>query len=143
MAEEEKSLVVDAVMENLDTVMDFVEIQLVQNDCPGKVVGQILVSLEELYVNVVNYAYDGSVGECEILTRIQPWESGKMLILTIRDKGKPFNPLAKGDPDITLSADERQIGGLGIYMVKKSMDEVSYENNAGYNSLTIVKKWEI
>lgn len=143
MAEEEKSLVVDAVMENLDTVMDFVETQLMQESCPGKVIGQILVSLEELYVNVVNYAYDGSVGECEILTRIQPWESGKMLTLTIRDKGKPFNPLAKEDPDITLSADERQIGGLGIYMVKKSMDEVSYENNAGYNSLTIVKKWEI
>lgn len=140
MAQEQKTLVVEATMENLQAVMDFVENQLVRKECPAKVTGQILVSLEELYVNVVNYAY-GDVGECEIMTDIQPWEKGKRLTMTIRDKGKPFNPLEKEDPDITLSADERQIGGLGIYMVKKSMDEVTYENTMGYNTLTICKKW--
>lgn len=140
MANEQKTLVVEATMENLQAVMDFVEDQLALEECPAKVTGQILVSLEELYVNVVNYAYD-DVGECEIMTDIQPREEGKKFTLTIRDKGKPFNPLAKEDPDITLSADERQIGGLGIYMVKKSMDEVTYENSDGYNTLTICKKW--
>lgn len=137
----QKSLLVNATMENLDTVMEFVEKQLEQEACPMKVIGQILVSLEEVYVNVVNYAYDDAVGECEILSAVEPWENGAKLTLTIRDKGRPFDPLAKEDPDITLSADERQIGGLGIYMVKKSMDEVTYENIAGYNTLTICKKW--
>lgn len=141
MAMEQKTLVVDATMENLHAVMDFVEDQLVQEECPAKVVGQILVSLEELYVNVVNYAYDGDVGECEIVTGIQPYEEGKKLSLTIRDRGKPFNPLDREDPDITLSAEERQIGGLGIYMVKKSMDEVTYDYCDGTNNLTICKKW--
>lgn len=141
MAEEEKSLLVEATIENLDTVMGFVEKQLEREACPMKVIGQILVSLEELYVNVANYAYDGAVGECEILSKVEPWEEGKKLTLMIRDKGKPFDPLAKEDPDITLSADERQIGGLGIYMVKKSMDEVSYDYISGYNTLTICKKW--
>ena len=140
MAQEQKTLVVEATMENLQTVMDFVENQLLQEECPAKVTGQILVSLEELNVNVVNYAYD-DVGECQIITDIQPCEGGKRLTMTIRDSGKPFNPLEKEDPDITLSADERQIGGLGIYMVKKSMDEVTYENSMGYNTLTICKKW--
>ena len=141
MDTEQKSLVVDAVMENLDAVIGFVEEQLESADCPMKVSMQICVSLEEIYVNIVNYAYGDTVGTCELMSKLEPWEDGNKFTLTIRDRGKPFNPLEREDPDITLSAEERQIGGLGIFMVKKTMDEVSYEYQSGQNVLTIVKKW--
>lgn len=143
MEEKQKSLVVDATMENLDTVIGYVEEQLESEACPLKVCRQICVSLEEVYVNVVNYAYGDIKGKCEIDSRIETVNDEKQLVLSVKDKGIPFNPLEKEDPDITLSAEERQIGGLGIYMVKKSMDEVTYENVSGYNILTILKKWKI
>lgn len=140
---EKKYLTVAATMDNLDRVVGFVEEQLNEEACPGKIQGQIIVSLEEIYVNVVNYAYDGAVGECSLCVNIASSGNERKMVLTIRDKGKPFNPLEKEDPDITLSADERQIGGLGIYMVKKSMDKVSYVYDSGYNALTICKVWQI
>lgn len=143
MEEEQKSLMVDATMDNLEAVIGFVEGQLEAAACPIKVSMQICVSLEEIYVNVVNYAYGASVGKCEIITRLEASEGGGKITIGIMDKGKPFNPLDKEDPDITLSADERKIGGLGIYMVKKSMDEVIYDNVSGYNILTISKSWQI
>ncbi|MBQ8412272.1 MAG: ATP-binding protein [Lachnospiraceae bacterium] len=140
MAVINKNLKVDATMDNLDRVIGFVEAELELIECPMKTIMQITVSLEEVYVNVVNYAYDGEIGECEINLNIST-DDGNILTLEIKDKGKYFNPLDKEDPDITLSADERGIGGLGIFMVKKSMDEVCYKNISGYNILTIVKKW--
>ena len=139
----EKCLTVAATMDNLDRVIGFVEEQLNEEACPVKIQGQIIVSLEELYVNVVNYAYDGAVGECSLYMSILPCDNERKMVLTIKDRGKPFNPLLRQDPDITLSADERQIGGLGIYMVKKSMDQVTYEYDSGYNALTICKAWQI
>lgn len=141
MEKEEKSLVVDATMENLDQVIGFVEEQLENESCPMKVIRQIGVSLEEIYVNVVNYAYGEDIGKCWLTLKIASVGDGKRLVLTIRDKGIPFNPLEKEDPDITLSVEERQIGGLGIYMVKEMMDEVTYEYQSGYNILTIFKIW--
>ena len=143
MAISEKNLVVDATMENLDTVIGFVEDELALFDCPMKTTMLITVSLEEVYVNVVNYAYGDAVGKCEITLAIDDTSEVKKVVITVKDSGKPFDPLAKEDPDITLSADDRQIGGLGIFMVKKSMDEVSYKNISGYNTLTIVKSWKI
>lgn len=143
MEEEEKRLVVDATMDNLDRVVGFVEEQLVLQGCPKKIQGQICVSLEEIYVNIVNYAYDGYDGECTINVDITTFSHGKEMALTIKDKGTPFNPLEKEDPDITLSAEDRQIGGLGIYMVKQSMDAVSYAYRENCNILTIHKKWEM
>lgn len=141
MEEEQKKLHVDATMENLDAVIGFVEEQLQEAACPGKVCGQICVSVEEIYVNIVNYAYGGRVGPCAITTSIEPYLQGGKICLTIEDQGIPFNPLEREDPNITLSAEERKIGGLGIYMVKKSMDEVSYAYVDGYNTITLVKKW--
>ena len=138
---EQKKLVVDATMENLDTVIGFVEEQLELMDCPMKLSMQICVSLEEIYVNVVNYAYGDSIGKCEIIMEQEEIEAGKKMTLTVKDKGIAFNPLLKENPDITLSVEERKIGGLGIYMVKNSMDVVTYENISGYNVLSMVKKW--
>ena len=139
--EERKTLQVDATLENMDAVISFVEEQLQEVDCPGKVCRQICVSLEEIYVNIVNYAYGDNIGPCTITTSIESYLEGGELCMVIKDRGKPFNPLEREDPDITLSAEERRIGGLGIYMVKKSMDEVSYAHRDGYNTITLVKKW--
>ena len=130
--------VFDAKRERLDEVNDFVTQYLEQLDCPFKAVTQILLAVEEIFVNVASYAYDGVDGEVEI--RLSA-ENGKVTLVFI-DGGREYNPLEKPDPDITLSADKRQIGGLGIYMVKKLVDNVSYSYADGKNILTLEKKFE-
>lgn len=142
MKKEQKSLVVDATLENLNKVISFVEKQLKAADCPAKIIRQISVSVEEIYVNVVNYAYGGTVGSCEITSRLEISNEENRFILTVSDRGKPFNPIEEAAPDITLPLQERRIGGLGIFMVKESMDEISYERISGCNVLTIIKNWK-
>ena len=127
-----------ATLENLDTVMAFVDQQLEEAGCSMKTQMQIDIAVEEVYVNIAHYAYNPEVGGVTI--RVQIEEEPLAVILTFIDKGKPYDPLAKEDPDVTLSAEDRQIGGLGIFMVKKSMDNVSYEYNEGRNILTLKKK---
>lgn len=143
MEEEEKVLNINASMTCLTEAMAFVEEQLESESCPLKVQRQICVSFEELYVNVANYAYGEEEGDCTIGMKVLTREDEKKLVLMIKDHGNPFNPLEKEDPDITLSAEERPIGGLGIYMVKQSMDDVIYEYQEGWNVITIIKKWKI
>ena len=143
MEEEEKVLTVNASMDHLDEVIAFVEEQLESASCPLKVQGQICVSFEELYENVVNYAYGEESGECVIGMNISTVGNEKKMVLTVKDRGNPFNPLKKEDPDITLSVEDRPIGGLGIYMVKQSMDDVMYEYQKGWNVIKIVKMWQI
>ena len=127
-----------ATLENLDTVMAFVDQQLEEVGCSMKAQMQIDIAVEEVYVNIAHYAYNPEVGGVTI--RVQIEEEPLEIILTFIDKGKPYDPLAKEDPDVTLAAEDRQIGGLGIFMVKKSMDNVSYEYNEGRNILTLKKK---
>ena len=129
-----------ATLENLDTVMAFVDQQLEEVGCSMKAQMQIDIAVEEVYVNIAHYAYNPEVGGVTI--RIQIEEEPLAVILTFIDKGKPYDPLAKEDPDVTLAAEDRQIGGLGIFMVKKSMDNVSYEYNEGRNVLTLKKNLE-
>ena len=129
-----------ATLENLDTVMAFVDQQLEEAGCSMKTQMQIDIAVEEVYVNIAHYAYNPEIGGVTI--RVQIEEEPLEIILTFIDKGKPFDPLAKEDPDVTLSAEDRQIGGLGIFMVKKSMDNISYEYNEGRNILTLKKKLE-
>lgn len=122
----------------LDVLVDaiaFVEETLEGVACPLKTVLQITVCVEEMFVNVANYAYEGREGE---VTLSVDAESGKAII-TLQDSGVPFDPLLKDDPDISLSAEDRAIGGLGIFMVKNSMDEVKYERKDGMNVFTMVK----
>ncbi len=135
----EKKLVVEATMDNLHKVTAFVEGTLESFLCPMKTTMQIVMAVEEIYVNVVNYAYGGDKGDCTLSISLEPGSA----TITVGDKGKPFNPLEMEEPDISLSAEERPIGGLGIFMVKKSMDEVFYENISGYNRFTIVKRWDL
>jgi anti-sigma regulatory factor (Ser/Thr protein kinase) len=129
-----------ATLENLDTVMAFVDQQLEEVGCSMKAQMQIDIAVEEVYVNIAHYAYNPEIGGVTI--RVQIEEEPLAVILTFIDKGKPYDPLAKEDPDVTLAAEDRQIGGLGIFMVKKSMDNVSYEYNEGRNILTLKKNLE-
>lgn len=129
---------VEAVTENLEQVLNFVESGLEELNCSMKIQTQIDIAVEEIYVNIAHYAYQSGTGQATICIEAEK-DSG---IVTIRfiDSGIPFNPLERRDPDVSLPAEERNIGGLGIYMVKKSMDEVSYEYKDGHNIFTIKKK---
>lgn len=131
-------LTLDATIENLDDVLAFVDGELEKLDCPMKTQMQIDVAVEELFVNIAHYAYTPKIGLATV--RFDAVLEPKAVAITFVDCGVPYDPLAKPDPDVTLSAEERQIGGLGIYMVKKSMDDMKYEYRDGQNILTIVKK---
>ena len=120
----------------LPEVLEFTESELEKADCPMKTAMTLTVAIEEMFVNVASYAYQN--GGTATLAIEHDREKNEILF-RLTDSGVPFNPLAKPDPDITLSAEDRQEGGLGIYMVKKSMDEVSYQYADGKNVLKIRK----
>ena len=131
-------LTLQASLEKLDEVLAFVEENLEKNDCPMKVLMQVQIAVEEIFVNISHYAYDSEQGTVTI--RVEVGGDPLQVIITFIDQGVPYDPLQKEDPDVTLSAEERQIGGLGIFMVKKSMDDMTYEYVNGKNILTICKK---
>lgn len=131
-------LTLQASLEKLDEVLAFVEENLEKNECPMKVLMQVQIAVEEIFVNIAHYAYDSEQGTATI--RVEVGGDPLQVIITFIDQGVPYDPLKKEDPDVTLSAEERQIGGLGIFMVKKSMDDVKYEYADGKNILTISKK---
>ena len=128
----------DAKVENLQDVLAFVDEQLEGRNCSIKIQMQIDIAIEELFVNVAQYAYLEGSGRVKISLK---WlEDPLRLSITFTDRGIPYDPLAKPDPDVTLPARDRQIGGLGIYMVKKSMDHMYYEYKDGKNHISIIKK---
>ena len=129
-------LEIEAKVDNLNEVIAFIDEQLEAADCPMKTQMQIDIAVEELFVNIAHYAYAPNVGQAVITAVLSP---DRKMSITFEDSGMPYDPLAKEDPDITLSAEEREIGGLGIYMVKKSMDDMYYEYRDSKNILTIVK----
>ena len=132
-----KELTLDAVVENIGTVTDFVNAQLEALDCPMRAQMQIDVAIDELFSNIANYAYATESGTATV--RVEVDEPTMNVIITFIDHGIPYDPLAREDPDVTLSAEERQIGGLGIFLVKKTMDDISYEYKDGKNILSIRK----
>lgn len=132
-----KELTVDAVVNNIEVVTDFVNEELDKHDCLMKARMQIDVAIDELFGNIAHYAYDNGTGSATV--RIEVTEEPLAVILTFIDSGKPFNPLERPEPDTTLSAQERAIGGLGIFLVKKTMDEVVYRYEDGHNILSIKK----
>lgn len=131
-----RSIVVPAIEEKLPEVIGFVEEELEKVACPLKFVMQITVCVEEMFVNVAHYAYGEPIGEAAVSLDYVDGQA----VITLEDEGVPFDPLASTDPDITLSAEKRPIGGLGIYMVKKTMDEVSYEYRNKKNRFIMKKK---
>ena len=118
-------LTVDATVENLDTVTDFVNRQLEQAGCSPKVIMQTDLAVEEIYVNIAHYAYHPKTGKATI--RCTVGGSPLQVVIGFVDGGKPYNPLEKEKPDVTASAKERQIGGLGIFLAQKMIDDISYE----------------
>ncbi|MBR1507067.1 MAG: ATP-binding protein [Eubacterium sp.] len=130
-------IVIDANTDKLDEVIEFVDSHLEEYDCSMKTQMQIDIAVEEVFVNIAHYAYNTDIGKATIRVEI----SGDPIVIkiTFLDNGKPYDPLAKEDPDVTLSAEDRQIGGLGIFMTKKSMDNIQYEYKNGQNILTIEK----
>ena len=133
-----KELTIAASVENIETVTDFVNEQLESLDCPMKAQMQIDIAIDELFGNIAHYAYNPEIGKATV--RVEVVEDPLSVVITFIDNGVPYDPLAKADPDTTLSAEERDIGGLGIYMVKKSMDDITYEYKDGQNILKIKKK---
>ena len=132
-----KELTIEAKTTNIEAVTDFVNEQLEALDCPMKAQMQIDIAIDELFGNIAHYAYNSDVGEATV--RVEVAKDPLAVVITFIDNGVPYDPLAKEDPDTTLSAEEREIGGLGIYMVKKSMDEITYEYKDGQNILKIKK----
>lgn len=132
-----KELNISATVENIAAVTAFVDEQLEELDCPMKTQLQVDVAIDELFGNIAHYAYNPEVGAATV--RVEVTDDPLAVVITFIDNGVPYDPLAKADPDVTLSAEEREIGGLGIYMVKKSMDDVSYEYKNGQNILRIKK----
>ena len=133
---EEKVLRIPAALEDMDEVLDFVGSVLNAHGCAPQTLAQLRMAMEELYVNVAHYAYPSGDGWAEIRGSVEDGVATFRLI----DGGTPFDPLAKPDPNVLLSGEERQIGGLGIYMVKNMVDEVEYEYRDGCNQLTLRKK---
>lgn len=121
----------------LSNFLTFAEKELEKVGCPIKSVMSITVALEEVFVNVAHYAYPDRSGSVNF--SIDYDSESRQMIFQISDSGIPFDPLAKPDPDITLSAEERQVGGLGIFMMKMTMDDVKYAYTDGQNVLTMKK----
>ena len=133
-----KEITVDATIENMNIVTAFVDDFLDQIACPMKSKIQINIVIDEIFGNICHYAYKDSVGA--VTVRVESGNTPKAVFLTFTDNGIPYNPLETEDPDITLSSEERKIGGLGIYLVKKNMDEMKYEYVNQQNRLWMEKR---
>ena len=130
-------MTVEATPENIQVITAFVDEQLEQYDCPMKAQAQIDIAIDELFGNIVRYAYHPEIGSATV--QVEVTKEPLAVVITFIDQGKPYDPLAKEDPNVTLSAEEREIGGLGIYIVKKSMTDIAYEYKDGRNILKIRK----
>ena len=132
-----KSITEEAKIENIAVITDFVNSILEANGCSAKVQMEIDIAIDEIFGNIAYYVYTPKTGEATVQVEIKNFP--ERLELTFIDKGIPYNPLENKDPDVTLDIEKRKIGGLGIFLVKEMMDEVSYEYADGQNILKIKK----
>lgn len=133
-----KELSIDATVENIAPVTDFVNGELAALNCPGRIQRQIDVAIDELFGNIAQYAYDPAVGPATV--RVEVTEEPLAVVITFIDHGVPYDPLAQADPDVHTPLEERQAGGLGVFLVKQTMDDVTYEYKDGQNILKIKKR---
>ncbi len=131
-----RTYTVAADIDNLPIVLKNMEDFLADKSTMPKVINQLSLAIEEVFANVAHYAYPPKTGECTVDMTV----NDKLFTITFKDHGTPYNPLEKKDPDVTLSAEERKEGGLGIYMAKKLVDNIEYKHNDGQNILTLEKK---
>ncbi|HAZ05088.1 MULTISPECIES: ATP-binding protein [Acetobacterium] len=132
-----KKLTVNASTDKLPEVLEFIDTELETAGASMKMIFQIDLAAEEIFVNIANYAYAPDDGN--VIIQVDNYGEPPLVEIQFIDQGDPFNPLENPDPDITLTAEERQIGGLGVLMVKKSMDAVDYRFEENKNILTIKK----
>ena len=133
-----KSLTLEAKPENIEAVTQFIDGELEALDCNMKAQMQIDVAIDELFSNIAYYAYAPGTGQATVTFDFD--ESSRTVSISFIDAGVPFDPLQKNDPDLTAPAEERAIGGLGIFMVKKTMDAMRYVRQDNRNILTIQKR---
>ncbi len=131
-------ITVPAKIENLQKVFNFVNKQLNSVAYNMKSRLQLELSIEEAYVNISKYAYESDEGKVEILSRVD--EDPLQITVKFMDSGIPYNPLKNEDPDIYTNTEEKELGGLGIFLIKKNVDNIGYEYLNGKNILTIQKK---
>ncbi len=131
-----KQMNVEAIVENIDPVTQFVSEELEAHGCGDRPLLQIAVAIDEIFGNIAHYAYAGKKGGATVQVSVKDGVAE----ITFIDEGVPFNPLKSEDPDVSLSAEERGIGGLGIYLVKKTMDSLEYERRDGRNILKLTKR---
>ena len=134
-----KELMVDAKAESLRKIKSFVGAELEALDCPEGARQQLFVVIDEIFANIADYAYEDGEGSASI--RFETETEPRAIVLTFLDSGFPFNPLTMETPDTSLKARERKLGGLGIFMVRKLTDEISYEYADGKNILRIKKQF--
>ena len=132
-----KELTVSATLENIPVVTEFVDAALQAADCPAKAQAQIDMVIDELFSNIARYAYAHGVGDATV--RVETEREPRAVYLTFIDGGKRYNPLEKEDPDVTLPAEKREAGGLGVFLVKRLADDIHYEYRNGKNILRIKK----
>ena len=133
-------LEVNAVPEKLKEVFDFVTSEMQKRTDNKKLIRQIKLCVEEIFLNITSYAYHPETGNARIAIRVEGDPVPIRVFLTFIDHGQPFDPLAEEEPDIDSGLDERRVGGLGIFLVKNTADGISYEYSNGQNVLTIVKE---
>lgn len=132
-----RELNIDALPDNLETVISMIDEILSEADVSPKVQMPVELAVEEIFVNIAHYAYPEGTGQVGVRACVS--EDGKVFSVSFTDSGVPYNPLAREDPDVTLSAEERKIGGLGVFLTKKLMDDVRYEYRDGQNILELFK----
>ena len=130
------SITLKASLENLERVNNFVHKWAKEIGLSNHSERELFLAVEEAYVNVVNYSYPKSVGKVTINCQIDE----DRLILKIKDEGVPFNPLTLSKPNLTPRLEERKIGGLGVFLIRRLVDSVEYERKGKYNLLTLIKK---
>ncbi len=130
----------EAKEENVPAVLGFLEEELEKAGCSMKLIIAVSVAIEEIFVNIAHYAYPNGGGTARFGIDID--DDSDSATFVISDRGIAFDPLQRDDPDITLGAEQREVGGLGIYIVKQTMDSVTYARENGENILTMTKKLE-
>ncbi len=135
-------LTIEAIPENLQQVFDFIIPKMEATGCDKKTIRTCKLCAEEIFTNIASYAYDPKVGYVKVGVDIETVPPPIKLVFSFTDEGVPYDPLSHEDPDLEADLSERQIGGLGIFLVKDKMDDMTYEYKDGKNILRIVKNLE-
>jgi anti-sigma regulatory factor (Ser/Thr protein kinase) len=133
-------MTVKAGLDNLSRVLACVDEELETAGCSMKTQMQVDIAVEEMFVNIANYAYAPGEGDADVCVETEETDGGKRIRITLADQGKPYDPLMQEAPDVSLPAEKRKIGGLGIFMARKNMDDMTYEYRDGRNTLTMFKR---